>query len=320
MDRLVFVPLILLLSACTFVQNAPVITPTGTPVTPTNKTPSTTPTARPSETPSPEVDPNKPPGATGKDKDGNYIKPWMKADGTPMVDDNNNQLFETWVSIPAGPNGELFESWTEPHIKNPTFNGGIQAGDRDIKTVSIRFSVKEGITAPYLSHINTAEQSLFSREFYGKLYERILNKRLRNITNEEAAKIMGDLDAGRVTIPVTDVQGNTFELAINDKTKVNVFLAAPGDFTPDAESTGSQSRTTFVLDANGNIETINIIVATKSERSLEEFTPMEFIGLTVRPFFVLVAPNEAGVSQLLRASVREPNQYFQIINDAPVTP
>ncbi len=62
--------------------------------------PTSTPTEIP-PTPTETPDPNRPPDATGKDTEGNYTKPWMNADGTPVVDENGNQLYETWVSIPV---------------------------------------------------------------------------------------------------------------------------------------------------------------------------------------------------------------------------
>jgi hypothetical protein len=248
-----------------------------------------------------------PDGATGKDEKGYY----KEVDGVKFY-----QALDSKGEVLVG-------GWFADHIKNPTYNDGIQAGDRDIKTVSIRFSVKEGLNAPYLSHENTDEQSRFSLMFYTKLIERYLNKSFKDVTNEDAAQFWGDLDSGRVSIPVTDAQGNTFELPINDKTKVNIFLAEPGDFTPDFEVSFLQSVTTY--DSEG---TINIIVA--STKSIETLSDTEFIELVLFPFFRIIISqdqskevfiskpkNSMAISTLTDMAIKEPNPHFQIEKTSP---
>ena len=248
---LFFVLITIFLTACNSTQPAPAVSPAMTfdtstletstyltPDTPTPDTqaptPSTTLRASPeaTATPTEAPDPNMPPGATGKDAQGNYIK---------AVTENGKPVTYTSEAVPTGSNGETKNMWVTSHVINPTFNGGIpaidQLGDGYQPKISIHFEVKEGILAPSLEHIqNPAPMNgatTFSNILYITLMERYFTKSFMKIPNSDMVQFGKDWNAGKISIPVTDANGNTYDLPINDKTQANIILVHPEDITSD---------------------------------------------------------------------------------------
>ncbi len=197
--------------------------------------------------------------------------------------------------------------------------------------ISLQIFYKDGIDAPSIRHNTKPTQDngpSFSKEMIQALKDRYNDKSL------DANQFFTELYAGNISIPVVDAQGNPpFELAINDKTKVNVFLAEPEDFIPDFDVDGVQSKTSFDKDAEGNITIINIIVT--NTQAMDSLTSQEFLKFIFRPFFRILADEDQSLSTYLnsskstkiwgkignleRAMLREPDLYFEIL-DSPAAP
>ncbi len=229
--------------------------------------PSATVTLSPSPaTPTETRDPNMPPGATGKDAQGNYIK---------TVTENGKQVTYTSEAVPTGSKGETKNMWVTSHVINPTFNGGIPAIDQPADGyepgISIQFEVKEGIQAPFIQHANNLDSSNninFTRLLYGTLMERYFGKNLLKISNTDQVQFGKDWNAGKLSIPVTDANGNTYDLPINDNTRANIILVNPEDITTsDYQDKFINSTTTF---KNG-VLTITVASTTPPESLSKDY-------------------------------------------------
>ena len=203
--------------------------------------PSLTPTITPipSETP----DPNIPEGATRKDSEGNYIK---------AVTENGKEVTYTWETISTGHSGETMTDWFTSHVENPTYKGGIPAIEQPANgydpIISINFKVKEGIQAPFIQHTSNLESSSglnFTRLLDTTLMERHYEKSIRKLSTDEMRQYYKDLYAGKISIPVTDENGDTYNLLINDNTRANIYLVNPEDITPDFHSAFLSSVTRY---------------------------------------------------------------------------
>jgi hypothetical protein len=255
-----------------------------------------TPQPTPTETP----DPNRPPGAIGQDEFGNYIKPWVKADGTPVIAENGTQLYETWVSVPVGPNGEMFNSWTEPHIKNPTLNGGIPVLEIPeygfVPVMPISFFVKDGIqNVKFLGHILSPDKE--GVDYAGQtrmiLEDRsILDENTQNRRTTKAERVKFRLNyPDSLKIKTVDAQGNSHTLG--GDTSFTIVLVDPSDIpNPDFLIGDYQgSSTVFASTFDDDKNTVTILVA--STISVDQAPdPEDFtIRLVLEPIgFVLTLP------------------------------
>jgi hypothetical protein len=284
------------LTACTA---APALSPTAAMKieTPTPSATATEPppaTATPTATENPMA--NAPDDATGKDEKGYY----KEVDG---------------VKFYKAPEG-LVDRWFRNGIENTMDNGGTyfmhDPENYFSPLISVQVNYQEGIDAPLIHH-NTKPALDSGPSFSKNVLEALFLKDKSTDINQ----FYTDLYAGKISFPVTDSEGNTFELKINDKTTVKIFLVKPEDFPTGHQTKGELSLTTFEKDADGKVTTINIIVANNTGRLFESFSDVDFSSLLFRPAFAVFARNEKGASTLVGWSVRGSDPYFEVINPTP---
>ena len=266
---------------------------------------------------------NMPDGATGRDADGNW---------TRTVTENGGPVVETWRTIPTGDNGETMTGWFGDHVIGAQYNGGMPAIDQEAdgygQRISIHFEVKDGIDAPFIHHTSSLGSSTsldFTRLLFTRLLERYYKKPFTNITDSEYTQFRADLydstsqNYGKLSIPVTDANGNTFNLMINDNTRINIYLVNPEDITPDLKAADMRSVTT-----GDNQETLTIIIAdTKQVASLSDPDFADLILFSAMKAIVYqdqsqkAYENNIGldgvVEQLVQTAIKPPNPLFEIV-------
>ena len=181
----------------------------------TASTSETTPTPKPTDipvTPTETPDPNMPPGATGKDAQGNWIK---------TVTENGKQAEYVWKDIQVSRETTV-NGWFTSHILSGDSIPLIDADTVDgyTKTVPFTFDFQEGVNGPNLNHteIQLPRQDIpsFSRiyitmlenAYYGKSFQ--MTKYTERGPNwlSFLSKLQNPQENGNVEIPFTSRSGD----------------------------------------------------------------------------------------------------------------
>ncbi len=231
MKRLIsFIALIFVLTAC-----APAISAAATTATIEDPPKSTATLTQIPATSTATHDPNMPEGATGKDKDGNWIKPLLDASGKQVIAENGQPMNETWLTFPSGPNGETVTGW----FKSGTPDGSIPTIEPVglIKKAGlwINVLVKEGIDVKYLHHPPTpaGESGLsFPGIAQMTLEERYFRKPIQRISYSESLDFLTNIFPDNYKISLTDAYGNPHTIYGDEK--FTIFLVNAADIpNPD---------------------------------------------------------------------------------------
>ena len=235
--------------------------------------------------PSPTVDPNMPPDATGKDEQGNWIKPSME-NGKPLIIDEK-PVMATWEPVPIGPNGKMTSEWVVDHIVNPANPTAIdriplidEPGDNADPRIFVHLDVKETIQAPFIKHVQNMADFNGIITFSNVLYTKILEQYyVRNFGRKPTAQDVRDFYKvwnDGFTLPVTDAAGTVHYLTISKDAplNVNIHLVDPADITPNFVLQSFSSVTTFNSDGS-----IDIVVADSMPAELLSPEPFTFVIL-----------------------------------------
>ena len=121
-----------------------------------------TPTTAPTKESSPTVDPNMPEGATGKDAQGNWIKPLLDTSGKPVVE-NGTPLYEKWVSVHfAGDLENVTGHWFGPHGTTPLIEHCNSSDSLKSDYLNLQFELSDGISGPNIIQVHDDSQGELS--------------------------------------------------------------------------------------------------------------------------------------------------------------
>lgn len=262
MNRLPFILLIFLLSACASAQNTPVIVPTATSVV-VKKTPTPRPSSTPEATRTPDPMANAPDGADGYETvDGKVVFFKLGVDGKTH---NYDTGFKT-------PESEII--WASSHIKNPTFKGGIPSVDEPgyglQPAIPINIQVKLGIQAPYIEHISNPDYT--GGQTYSMNAHRVLRLRM-GITDQ--LKFNLEIFPDKFEIQLTDKQGNPH--TIYGDTSFKIILVDPADIpNPDFQVPKKNPNILSFTIFDDKAHTVTILVA--NTKPIDQLSDEEFMN------------------------------------------
>jgi hypothetical protein len=243
------------------------------------------PTSMPTEippTPSETPDPNRPPDATGQDKDGYY----KEIDGVKY-----RQVLDSKSNV-------LVDGWFGDHIKNPTYKGGIPSMDEpgfSLKpAMPIYFRVKDGITAMYLVHVTNLDfkgGNTYSVNAMDTLMSRYYGKPLSHISTTELRNFFNNIFPNEFSVSLTDAQGNTH--AIYGDTSFTIVLVDPADIpNPDLNIPNRPNQPNILAFTIFDDAAHSVTILVANTAPIDSLSDQQFINTILIPYgHVLVFPD-----------------------------
>ncbi len=252
----------LLLYACVPVVQTSEPFQTRTPFTPTPR-PTETPTAVPTPTEIP--DPTMPPGATGKDSKGNYIK---------EVTENGNTFEYTW--------DKEQELWTRSLGEFPLYDSTV-FNYIPLK-IFISNDVEGGQNLVSITHEDrTGGSSMnpLSSSFVPELEERYFQKDSSRISNDESAQLQREMMKGiksQAFLPLITSYGESVNMRLSTETGFILTIVNAADLEPlvgNGVSKWGDGKHTYYSQVTGVNGDGNVLCKVASVDSLRDLSDLE---------------------------------------------